>query len=145
MIYSKSHFLSALRTLSDPIKNFASVLLKLLHLSPQVIIFDLNWLSMIQKGVFIKPHQNVCLNLTQMPSAFTTSYHFWLKLTFNDTNMHFEVLKTHRVDFVESEQISFSENLTFDLHWVPHQTPSKFLYQCYPNALSFHHKLSFLT
>ena len=93
----------------------------------------------------IRPNQNFGFNLTQMPSAFTTSYHFWLKLTFNDTNMHFEVFKSHRVDLVESEHISFSQNLSFDLHWVPYQTPSKFWLQSYPNSLSFHHKLPFLT
>ena len=39
LITSKFHFLSTLRTLSDPIKNFASFLPKWHKLSPPIIIF----------------------------------------------------------------------------------------------------------
>ena len=47
--------------------------------------------------------------------------------------------------FVESKQISFSQNLIFDLHSGHYQTPPKFLLHFYSNDLSFHHRLSFLT
>ena len=42
-------------------------------------------------------------------------------------------------------EISLPRNFTFHLHWEHYQTLPKFLFHFYPNGLSFHHKLWFLT